>query len=136
MFTTDVLARLDQHQAAVAAIVKGESALLAGEAPSDPCALARARWRLARALSEYQLFKHREIFDPALRAGDPGRRRVAAAMKARCEAADAAFRDHARRWSSTGVTDRWPEYQASALAVARTLQAHLAEERRQVATLI
>jgi len=101
----------------------------------DLAALGEARWELARALREYQLFKHSRIFDPIASAHD-GRTIKAQCMKAECIRVGEAFRAYILKWSSVSVTDHWADYQPAALEAIARIRAHLMRERAGVAELL
>ena len=98
--------------------------------------LARARWLAVRLVHEYQVFKHAEILDPAIRHGAPAQVDAATRMKADCLAVIAHFRAHVREWSTGDVAARWDEYLAAMRALADRWRAHLATERRAIADLL
>lgn len=131
-----LLRRLQVHQDGVLAILRGMEPLLTDPAIRDIAQLARARWALMRALTAYALFKHNEIFDPAISRqllGEAGR---AARMKRACEAMGNEFRGHVTKWSGSDVAGEWAAYQPSALAITARLRAHLATERAEIAALL
>ena len=131
-----LLERLQEHQDGILTIMQGAEPMLNDPASRDVTGLARARWTLMRALTAYQLFKHREIFDPAISRqllGEAGR---AERMKRACTVAGDAFRAHVTAWSGTDVAGRWAEYQPAALAVMAKLRQHIATERREIAALL
>lgn len=129
------LVRLDEHQSAILTLLRDEEAMLTDER-RDVAGLARARWTMMRALTAYQLFKHREIFDPAI-AGKVLRDGLKAErMKAACIAIGDDFRDHVQRWSGSDVAGDWSRYQPAALTMVKRLRAHVARERVDVASLL
>lgn len=136
MTPQNTLRRLAEHQAAGLALVDRAERLLARDDPRDAAALARARWEGTRALIAYALFKHRELFDPAVAGPDPARARLGGEMKARCEAMGERVRAHVRHWSATDVERHWGAYRSAALALAADLRRHLAEERRGAERLL
>lgn len=131
-----VLARLHQHQQAVLSIMDEAEPLLRDPAARDVAALARARWAMVRGLGEYQLFKHRRIFDPALATPDAPSRERAARLKQRCVEMGDEFRAYVTRWGGADVAGEWPTYQAAALKMMARLRAHVARERTECEALI
>jgi hypothetical protein len=123
------------HQDAVLTLLD-RGCLRRADGVPDPDAVARTRWELVRALRTYQLFKHRCVFDPAIASGDPVRADLARTLKERCLLMDAAYRDHAQRWTGSGVIDRWAEYRTAATAMARRLRSHMLDERMGVVALL
>ena len=136
MQTMDALTRLADHQERILAQIDRARALvdLDPVAARDP--LARSRWGLTRLLREYQLFKHREIFDPVIAGGDEARARLARRMKAACLAAGQDYVSYVAQWSSRDVTGCWAEYRPAMLAMVETLRDHLAAERSGVGALL
>ena len=136
MNTDQALHRLDTLQQGVLDHISRATALLAQPCTDAREPLARARWTLVRMLQEYQVFKHAEIFDPAIRRGAPAQVYAATRMKADCIAASEAFRTYVREWSASDVVARWDEYRPAMRAMAEQLRAHIATERRGVADLL
>ena len=135
MDKSGLLARLHQHQEAVLAIMRGAEPLLVDPDLRDVAALARARWALMRALTGYALFKHGEIFNPAIARQLLGEATRAERMKQRCEAMGGEFRGHVSKWSGRDVAGDWAEYQPAALRMIVRLRAHVAREREEIASL-
>lgn len=129
------LARLDEHQATIHAILRRGERLLRSP-DRDAAALARTRWELARAVMAYQGFKHRDLFDPIAAAAEPARARVAQRLKAECVSSGETFRAHVAKWSAGSVLDRWDEYQAAALRLIADLRAGMTRERREAEALL
>lgn len=84
----------------------------------------------------YQGFKHREIFDPAMRLPDPDRAGAARRLKDMCLASDHAFRAYVSKWSSVDVLDRWDEYRPAALRLIADLRTGVAQEKAEARTLL
>ncbi len=129
------LERLRQHQDTALAIMRGGEALLR-DPSRDTAALARARWALMRVLGAYQLFKHREIFDPAIAGTVLGDARRAARMKAACTAIGEDFKGYVAKWSGTDVLAQWHLYQPAALKMIEQLRSHIARERAEITALL
>ena len=102
MTTRAAVDRLMEHPSAILAIIDRSEAMVATADTFDGAALARSRWELTRALTAYQLFKDREIFEPALRTGAPAQQALAAGMKDQCVALGDEFRDYVARWGRRG----------------------------------
>lgn len=90
-----VIKHLEEQQARITMLLHGARDLLASGHPT-----AVLRWQLVRALREYQLFKHREIFDPLAGSLNPQLADLACGMKMRCIATCNAYGDHVQRWSN------------------------------------
>jgi hypothetical protein len=134
--TDRALARLAEYQRQVMEILAEARRSESGDYGPPIEALARARWELVRLLREYQLFKHVEIFDPLIRAGEGLRADTARSLKTRCLELAAAYSDHVRRWSFQGPTSDWPAYRRDALAMAELIELRLAIELRDVRILL
>lgn len=134
MKTDAALRILSGHQDRILAHLASDRALLAAEGEAARPALATRRWMLARLLREYQLFKHVEIFDPALAQGD--RLGVAARLKGRCTAIGESFAAYIACWSSAAIDGRWSDYAAATQRMFDALARHVVEERRAIDTLL
>lgn len=131
-----LLARLHQHQDGILAIMRGAEPLLRDPTLRDVAGLVRARWAVMRALTAYQLFKHQEIFDPAIQGRLLGGVERAERMKRACVAISEDFRGYVSKWSGSDVSGEWAAYQPSALAMLQRLRDHIARERADVAHLL
>lgn len=136
MLCVEALEQLRHHQDAILAHVDRATdfALLDPVYARGP--LAKARWEMARMLRAYQLFKHTEIFDPAIACGLPHQRQAAQAMKEDCLAAGEAYWAHTRRWSSEDIACRWEDYRPAMLAMAGQIRSHVTRERANLALLL
>lgn len=136
MDTHLALTRLLDHQSAILAEIEGARRPLRVDGRAAQPRLAKHRWLLMRMLREYQLFKHVEIFDPAIARGDARRADLARAMKARCIATGDGFHRHVAAWTGEAIDAHWTDYAAAVLAMADRLTLHIARERREVAMLL
>lgn len=125
---------LYRQQSDILDIMRGAEAMLCDTC--DVAGLARQRWALMRALTAYQLFKHREIFDPALAQATPATAHRLVRMKRACLDLGDAFRGHVQRWSGSDVKAQWATYQPSALAIITRIRAHIAREREEISALL
>jgi hypothetical protein len=125
--------KLVELQTRIHAIADRSETLLGGERDID--ALGQARWELARAFREYQLFQHGCIFGPLERAGGPDASR-AARMKAECSRFGEEIRQYVVRWIAVSVLDHWDEFRAASLGLISRIRAHLAAELAAVADLL
>ena len=103
---------------------------------SAPATLGPMRWKMVRLLRAYQIFKHSEIFDPAIASGSPTRAAAAHAMKARCIAAGETFRHYVVTWTARDVAAAWDEYQPAMKRMIADLRAHIAIERHEIGTAL
>lgn len=118
----------------LAIAVRGEAALLAS-GDHDVATLSQMRWEIARALREYQLFKHTRIFDPIERQPDH-RAPQARRMKAECVRVGEEFRNYVLKWSVVSTLDHWADYHPAALDAIARIRAQLAKERIGVIALL
>jgi hypothetical protein len=131
-----LLPELDRHQAAILSHFDEVGQLVAGP-PDLACpALSRRRWELVRMLRAYQLFKHHELFDPAIRNGNPAEAAAASRMKARCTGMGDTVSAYVRHWSCADVAGAWAEYSRATGALVHRLRAHLARERLEATELL
>ena len=128
-----LLERLEEHQRGILTIMDAGEAMIGA---CDVSGIARIRWTLVRALTAYQLFKHRDIFDPAI----AGERRAdslrAERLKMACLTLGDDFRGFVQKWGSADVAGQWPLYEKAALAMTGRIRSHIARERAEVALLL
>ncbi|MBJ6122145.1 hypothetical protein [Sphingomonas mollis] len=125
------LARLHEHQDRILTILDRATNLIHGDPDRNRAGLATSRWEMARRLREYQLFKHRELFDPMIAGGDPDQRRRARLMKADCILLSEDFQTHVARWSGVDVADDWITYRRAMLAITTRLRGAVMRERHE-----
>ena len=125
---------LSDYQDRIRAQVASDRALLDAEGEAARPALAQRRWILARLLREYQLFKHVELFDPALARDD--RLGIAARLKARCTVSSDRFAAYLACWTSTALDGHWPDYAAATHRMFDALIRHVDEERRAIEAML
>lgn len=132
MKTSEALGRLAQHQDQIVRGIALMDRLVAAGA-HELHAAQRLRWELGRHLRGYQLFKHNELFDPAIASGrliDADHARV---MKARCTAAGEAYRAFMLDWSGRDAASEWDAFANAWQKMAVRLREHLAQERSEIA---
>lgn len=128
--------QLEEQQARITMLLHAARDLLASGQPGSGTALAALRWQLMRALREYQLFKHREIFDPLAGSSDPQLADLARGMKTRCIATGDAYGDHVQRWSNGAAVTAWEQYTAEARAIVTKVRLHLDREHAEASSLL
>jgi hypothetical protein len=136
MPTQRLLAIFDDHHHRATAIMAAQRTLLASGSAPDPAAHARHRWELLRVLVEFQLFKHRDVFDPLIRQGDPRTAPRAQLLKTECAALGAEVRAFVVRWSDGSVEADWERFRTASLALIAMVERGLAEQRRTLATMV
>jgi hypothetical protein len=103
---------------------------LSARAPSGVAELARARAEQARTITSYQLYVHREIFDPMMRSGTVEQVAKAREMKVECIMLAEDFRAFARRWQIDNVLSEWDAYRPAALDLRDRVRGHITNMRR------
>jgi hypothetical protein len=93
--------------------------------PADTLMLDLARNRMARMLTAYHLFAHRELFGPCA-ACDPAQRQRIKVVAAECAEIAQDFRAFARDCTINPVIDRWAAYRIDAQAMMGRIRRHLA----------
>lgn len=133
MHPAHILLQLAQHHQAISAQMSVAVGLLRDTA-RDPVALGNTRWKMARLLGGYRLFKQHHVIDPAVRRS--GATRDADRLKAEAEAIDVAYRAHLTKWSRHGIDGREAEHEADSHAILARLEAHIAQDRRGIEALL
>ena len=136
MKTDDALATLIRHQSEALVIITSATALVEGEPAAVRAPLSKTRWTLIRKLREYQMFKHVEIFDPAIARGTPAQSAAAQRLRANCVALATDFESYIRFWSAQDTVAQWSCYKPAMLAMAARLRGHLEQERIDVTALL
>lgn len=138
MDTTRALRLLNEHrQGLIDQLATAEAVVT--RAASDGCPdLARAHWDLARRLRAYRLFKHADVFCPAIAQGDDAERRAGADMMVACDAAAANFDAYVLQWSGIGgqVGAQEPDRRTAMLTLIAGVRAHLEMEGRGIERLL
>ena len=136
MTKAGLLVRLHQHQDTILQIMREAEPLLRSASLRDIPALSRTRWALMRALTEYQLFKHNEIFDPAMGRAALGSAQRADRLKRACTAMGDEYRAYVGKWGGADIGAAWSVYQPAALQMTARLRDHIAREREDCAALL
>lgn len=135
MTTADALGRLDEHQKLILDEIDRAVDLTALGPDVGQELLAKGHRLILRRLRAYQLFKHAEIFDPAIRGGTARQIAAARRMKADCIIAAEAFRTYVAQWSKVDVAGTWDSYCPGLRTTAERLRSDLAAERGHVCEL-
>ena len=138
MDTTRALRLLNEHRQGLFDQLKAAEVVVTGASKDGGPDLARAHWDLARRLRAYRLFKHADIFCPAIAQGDPGERRSAVDMMVGCDTAAANFDAYVLRWSGIGgvVGADEPDRRAAMLTLIAGVRAHLDAEGLAIEQLL
>jgi hypothetical protein len=135
--TSSLAAEIDGHQRRIMQVMTAALPLLDRRHGSTEtnAELSKARMEMTRLLMDYALFKHRDIFAPILSAGG-AKMNDCQRLKAACIAAGQDYRDFIRTGNRADPFADWDTYRDSALAMARTMKAHLADERAGLRRLL
>ncbi len=136
MLSPRALSLFDDHYDRAMTIIAAQRDYLTALTLPDAATLARHRWELVRVLVEFEMFKHRDIFDPVIRHGDPQAAARARTMKQECTALGADIRAFVTRWSNGSVEERWEEFRTAKLALFDRIERDLAGQRRGAALLV
>ncbi len=136
MLIAHALDRLEEHQDRIVGLIGEARHAVLGPVATAREELARVRWQMLRAMREYQIFKHSEIFDPVIASPDALRVASARRLKTSCIAASERYRQHTLRWSTQGIAAAWPAYVLALEETCRAIEGHLADERDLVALLL
>jgi hypothetical protein len=85
--------------------------------PADSAHLLSNRMRMARILTAYQLFVHRELYQPLHARREPGDADRARQLKTECMELADALRRHMSLWSGRDLASSWSEYRPAELAM-------------------
>ncbi len=133
MENADALNRLHDHQRrALDILARAAEALDGGLDRARP----DLRAEMGEVLRDYQIFKHEEIFDPAVASGNPERITLGRAMKIECIGAGEAFRTHLMRWKDDAIAAEPDNYRAAARLTLNALRRHIEREGEGITTLI
>ncbi len=134
MDISNALARLHSHQRrALDLLVRGADAL--DSAAGDQQALSM-RPDLAAVLRDYQIFKHEEIFDPAVASGGAERAALGRAMKVECIAAGETYRLHVQQWKPDAIAADPANYRAASRLTLNALRRHVEREGEGITLLL
>ncbi len=103
---------------------------ISGRTPSCVAELANARANQARPITAYQLYVHRELFEPIMHTGRADQIAAAREMKVECIMLAEDFRAFARQWHIDNVLSEWHVYQPAALALRDRIRSHISHVRK------
>lgn len=130
------LAEFERHQALIRAEMTNAAALVAQQQEGWIDALAQARWRMFRLLRAYQLFKHAEIYDPAIQSSDISRSTQARTLKASCIETAERYRAYTLQWSVDAMVRDVRGYREAQKSQAAHLRQQLTAELAGVKALL
>ncbi len=120
---------LEQYLERIIAITVSTEMDLLPIPPEDTTRLEYSRMRMARILTAYQLFVHRELFQPLQASGDATDVECARQLKAECGALAEAVRTHTRKWSTQEPAVMWDEYRPAELGLIERIRQHILRVR-------
>ena len=124
----------DEH-VALARVADELGRLIAGDAPSDPAALAACRWKLARLVTQHLANEDRQIYsrlyDPTSRLGSSVKR-----LADELGGLYASFQQHITRWTGEAVRADWHGYRGETRALIRALHDRIDREERELYPLV
>ena len=130
-----MIKHLATYQHKITEIVDRAENLIGGRERPSPLTLGKTRWALARALNEYQVFKHSRIFDPILAQEHGPRAELARSQREACMALGAEYRTYVAHWNAVDILDRWEDYRSAALAMLARIRGHVQDETAAFARL-
>lgn len=136
MLQPPVPARLVELRDRIDNVCSQARALLSdSRGPDNAPGLARTRWQLTKALSDYHHFVLGEVCGSNCER-DPHHRTLKARMRSDCDALNRQMHEYAKRWSSGDNAARWAEYRPAALQLLTTVHDQIARNDRVLTELI
>ena len=124
-----ILTRLHDHQRRASEVLRrGAEAVESGSGD--------LRQDIGAVLQDYQVFKHEEIFNPAVRSASPEQAALAREMKIECIAAGEAFRAHVQRWTPGEIDFDRSGYRAASRLTLNAVRRHVDREREGITRLL
>lgn len=112
----------------IAITVSAEIEILSAPAV-DFAHLDSHRMRMARTLTAYQLFAHRELFHALLSSRHAADVECGRRLGTECNALAEAMRAHARKWAAQSPAAMWEEYRPAALGLIERIRQHILHAR-------
>lgn len=136
MKSRDALERLVFHHDRMQATIERAHAATREGPVFAQAVIARERWTMARYLREYQVFKHTEIYGPAIRGNGAVSAVKAQRMAEQCIATGKEFEVYLRYWSSRDIIAEWQAYRPAMMAMTAKLQRAFSRDRAEIADLL
>ena len=128
-----MLATLRLYHDRVDALAREAETLLREGSKAGLPRVAKLRVDQGLAMAAYQLFVHRELFEPLIRTGSPPQIEGAKALKVECVVLSGTFCRHAQYWSKRDPGDEWDDYRAAALSMIAAIRGHIARVQHELA---
>ncbi|MDP1025707.1 hypothetical protein Q5H91_00635 [Sphingomonas sp. KR1UV-12] len=133
MSIDDPFTRLHEHQRRALNVLTRVSEAIDAERDQASIDL---RAEMAVVLRDYQIFKHEDVFDPAISSGSAERVDLGRKMKIECIGAGEAVRSHLQRWKEGAVAADPATYRAAAHLTLNALRRHIAREEEGITRLL
>jgi hypothetical protein len=124
-----MLNTLDEFLNRMTAITVRAEEHLASITPVGIAELTKARGEQSRIITSYQLFVHREVFEPMIASADVADKQRVRTLKAECIVLAEDYRTFARSWTAEDVASNWASYRAAALDFVSRIRQHAANVR-------
>ena len=134
MTTDPLLAEFRRHHSAIVSILNRSRPLFGKSSDEALAALLEHRAQLAAGMQNFQVFKHRRIFDPIIQGGGPNQT-IAGHLKADCTALGNEYDHFRREWTEAEMRAQWPKYRLSALVMITEIRKRLADQDDVVRSL-
>jgi len=131
-----MLNTLDEFLNRMTAITAQSEEHLASITPVGIAELTKARSEQSRIITSYQLFVHREVFEPMIASSDVADKQRVRMLKAECIVLAEDFRAFARSWTAEDVAGNWTSYRAAALDFVSRIRRHAANVRATAPTFL
>lgn len=129
------LSRLADYHARISAAADRTEQIVRHAGEDVPADLNGSRMMMAQLMGSYQLFLHREIFEPVIAGGTPAEIVHAKSLKVECVLFADELHSYMKSWNPADVQARWPSYRAAALTVLGRIRIHMKRVERVVAGL-
>lgn len=118
------------HDQMLSIMADGEQIIYRFADQPDLATLNSRRQTMVQVLTSYQMFVHRELFEPLLANGSASQISQVKLIKAECVALVEAFRAFFREWMGDAVVRQWDIYKQAARGMMDRIKRHIAEVRQ------
>jgi hypothetical protein len=129
------LSKLADYHARIAAAADRTEQIVRAGGDDAPARLNSSRMMMAQVMGSYQLFLHREIFEPVISSGTSAEIGYVKNLKVECVIFADELHSYMKSWNPADVLACWPSYRAAALAVLGRVRIHMRRVEREVAAL-
>ena len=128
-----MLATLRIYHDRVQALADEAEGLLRREGMAALPRMGKLRVDQGVAMASYQLFVHRQVFEPLTRNGTPAQAEAAKRLKVECVIFSGTFCRYVQDWSKRDTATHWHEYLPAALGMVAAIRSHIARVRDEIA---